>query len=322
MTALAKDHSTNGRARLCRAVTLSPAIELLCDSLTSLCSLRPLRLIVFLIFGLVGCNGFAQVQQAWVAHYNNGIPNGTNQAVKMLLDSAGNIYITGFSQNTNGNLDYATIKYAPNGTQVWTVRFDSTNTTSAIPAGMILDPSNNVLLTGSAGTLKYDPNGNQLWTAPYAGMDLASDTNGNICVVGYSLDFGVVKLTSTGSNVWTVTSDADGPALSQKVAIDSGGNVYVAGSATYNCFEVGFNRYQCAVDLNMNKYDVNGKLLWNVSELRENNQSLQNMQAAELVLGNGGNNVYLLANDSNDGVVYCTGQWYVHAAFSSLMLSA
>ena len=30
----------------------------------------------------------AQIQQAWVARYNNGIANGTNQATKMALDSA------------------------------------------------------------------------------------------------------------------------------------------------------------------------------------------------------------------------------------------
>ena len=63
-------------------------------------------------------SGRAQIQQAWVTHYNNGITNGTHQAVKMALDSSGNIYVTGFSQNTNGNLGYVTIKYAPNGSQL------------------------------------------------------------------------------------------------------------------------------------------------------------------------------------------------------------
>ena len=41
------------------------------------------------------CSAPAQIQQAWVARYNNGITNGTNQAVKMALDSAGNIIVTG-----------------------------------------------------------------------------------------------------------------------------------------------------------------------------------------------------------------------------------
>jgi hypothetical protein len=115
----------------------------------------------------------AQVQQAWVAHYNNGITNGTNQAVKMELDSNGNVIVVGGSQNTNNNLGYVTIKYAPNGTPVWAARFDSTNYPTATPVALAVDNSNNVVVTGSALTVKYDTNGNQLWTAPYAGYALA-----------------------------------------------------------------------------------------------------------------------------------------------------
>src|ERR1700722_13967964 len=97
----------------------------------------------------------AQIQQAWVAHYKNGITNGTNQAVKMVLDSSGNIYITGFSQNANSNLGYVAIKYAPSGNQVWTSRYDSTNYPLAIPPGFVLDNSNNAIVTGNALTVKY-----------------------------------------------------------------------------------------------------------------------------------------------------------------------
>jgi hypothetical protein len=99
---------------------------------------------------LVAFPATAQIQQAWVAHYDNGFPGGTNQAVKMALDAAGNIYITGFSQNVYGNLGYVTIKYAPNGNQLWAARYDSLNyQTSTIPAAMALDASNNVIVTGT-----------------------------------------------------------------------------------------------------------------------------------------------------------------------------
>src|ERR1039458_8933395 len=88
-----------------------------------------LRTGIFALFAFFAVNSIcsAQIQQAWVVRYNNGITNGTNQAVKMALDPNGNIYVTGFSQNTNGGLGYATIKYAPNGTQMWVARYDSTN---------------------------------------------------------------------------------------------------------------------------------------------------------------------------------------------------
>jgi hypothetical protein len=81
--------------------------------LRSLCSLRLNTVLLLFAFGCSSVS--AQIQQAWVARYNNGITSGTNQAVKMALDPAGNIYVTGFSQNTNSQQGYVTIKYAPNG---------------------------------------------------------------------------------------------------------------------------------------------------------------------------------------------------------------
>src|SRR3984957_12700611 len=94
---------------------------------------RVLRFAICIFLFAMSARG--QIQQAWVAHYNNGITNGTNQAVKMALDSAGNIYATGFSQNANTHLGYVTIKYAPNGKQLWAARYDDTNYPNATPSG-------------------------------------------------------------------------------------------------------------------------------------------------------------------------------------------
>jgi hypothetical protein len=95
-------------------------------------------LIMWLVcIGLFTVSATAQIQQAWVAHYNNGITNGTHQAVKIGLDTIGNIYVAGFSQNTNGNLGYVTIKYAPNGRQLWATCYDSANFPSATPSALV-----------------------------------------------------------------------------------------------------------------------------------------------------------------------------------------
>ena len=180
---------------------------------------------------LLSINFTAQIQQAWSARYNNGIPNGTNQAVKMALDSAGNIYDLGFSQNTNTNLGYITIKYAANGTQLWAARYDDTNYPTATPSAFALDTSNNVVVTGDALTVKYDSNGNQLWAAPYNGSALAIDPGGNAIVTGVGSNFSTVKLGPSGSNLWAATyPDPVGPAWSQVVLADSNSNVYIAGS--------------------------------------------------------------------------------------------
>ena len=91
-----------------------------------------------IVFGLavVACfSATAQIQQAWVAKYNNGIPNENHQALKMTLDNAGNIYVLGVSANANTNTGYVVLKYAPNGNQIWTARYDSTNYPNAAQQG-------------------------------------------------------------------------------------------------------------------------------------------------------------------------------------------
>ena len=200
----------------------------------------------------------AQIQQAWVARYNNDISNGTNQAVKMTIDAYGNIYVTGFSQNGNSNLGYATIKYAPNGNQLWTARYDSTNYPSAMPVGLVLDSSNNVIVTGNAVTVKYDSNGTQLWTAPYAGSAIAADPDGNVCVAGFGTSFNTVKLGPTGTNLWQQSSSSScGAATSQAVVSDAGGNFYVFGSYPSFC-ERGLVDYELLIV----KYAPNGNQAW------------------------------------------------------------
>jgi hypothetical protein len=234
-----------GRARLCRAVAC-----------------------LFLLpsFFLIQ-SAPAQIQQAWVARYNNGITNGTNQAVNLVLDSAGNIYVTGFSQNSNMQLGYVTIKYAPNGTQLWASRYDSTNYPGAAPKAMALDISNNIVLTGSAMTIKYDSNGNPLWTAPYAGTALAIDRDANIYVAGFSQNFGTAKLSPEGSNVWVETYvESYGPTVSQSVLVDSSNNVYVSGLDSYYSFYDNGLLYGPYVYLTTIKYDSNGNQLWKTSE--------------------------------------------------------
>jgi hypothetical protein len=232
--------------------------------------------------------GTSQIQQAWVARYNNGITNGTHQAVKMALDSAGNTYITGFSQNANSNLGYVTIKYAPNGNQLWASRFDSTNYPSATPAALILDKSNNTVVTGNALTMKYDANGTQLWTAPFAGTSVAVDTNLNAYVVGFDTNFGTVKLSPAGSNLWQATSPSSlGPNVSELVAVDINGNVDVAGSQVEDCYG-----YGCYYQMLLAQYDANGHQIWAEGNTQQNYDAVQ---VEGIVLDNAAN-IYVLAN--------------------------
>jgi hypothetical protein len=242
------------------------------------------------------------MQQAWVARYNNGILNGTNQAVKIALDSIGNIYVLGFSQNTNTNLGYVCIKYAPNGNRIWAARYDSTNFPSATPSGFALDLSNNVVVTGNALTLKYGPNGNQLWTAPYDGAAVAMDAGGNSMVTGFSSAFDTVKISPNGTNLWSTSYiEPNGPVVSQAVVVDSGGNSYVAGSDTYDCFYEGPN-VTCVNGLLLVKYDQNGTQAWKSTVPVA---SVPAVQVAGMARDSS-NNIYLVADGTGPGSAFQT----------------
>ena len=217
-----------------------------------------------LFFSLLIAPVHAQIQPAWVQRYNNNLPSGQHQALKMLLDRSGNIYLCGFSANTNGGTGYATLKIAPNGQQLWAARFDSTNSPSAQPMSFALDSSNNVSVTGNAITLKYDPSGNLLWIVPYNAAGIAADPDNNVCITGVNSNYVTMKFSPEGSNLWMETFISDGPCNSQTINIDSSGNVYVCGSEVYISYDPVYEgpaSRPCAI-----KYRPNGDLLWRVGD--------------------------------------------------------
>jgi hypothetical protein len=259
----------------------------------------------------MGYSASAQVQQAWVARYNNGMLNGTNQPVKMVLDPYGNIYVTGFSENTNGELGYVTMEYAPNGNPMWAARFDSTNYPKAAPTAMALDPSNNVIVTGYSVTIKYASNGAQLWSVPlgpqaapvtidssetlYPTAAVAVDAGGNIYVTGFGTNFNTEKLSPGGSNLWMVNFKDVGPTISQAVMVDSATNIYVAGSDTDLLFGDPGSATQSYSRLLVCKYSGAGNFLWSTNYA-------PGVEVAVTVVGTAldtGNNCYVLVNDHN-----------------------
>ncbi len=234
---------------------------------------------IFYLLSSIIC--LAQPQQAWVQRYNGGFTNKTNAPLAMKLDAAGNIYVAGSSQNSSNFYDYVVLKYGPNGTLQWAARYSPTNGGTYPANGFALDQNGNTYMTGgvilgqypntyvigNGGTVKFDTNGMLAWAAPYPGDDVAVDTNGNVYVTGFSTtQFATAKLDSTGSNVWTrtyvwVTSPGNPVAVSQKVAVDNAGNVYVAGWADYHSYYMNgqWNYYTLPTML---MYDPTGNLVW------------------------------------------------------------
>jgi hypothetical protein len=184
------------------------------------------------------------VREVWVARYD-GPENKRDGARAMAVDASGNVYVTGESLATSWGS--ATIKYDPEGREVWVARYEGRIYAIAVDTGA------NVYVAGQSPgnnpdyvTIKYDSDGEVVWIATYAGPGnsvdfawaLALDAAGNVYVTGSSWgdnrsDFGTIKYDPAGNEVWVARYN--GPQnltdIVSAIAIDPAGNVYVTGES-------------------------------------------------------------------------------------------
>jgi hypothetical protein len=156
--------------------------------------------------------------QQWAKIYNG--PDGWDEAWNVILDNAGNVYVTGNSAGTGTGDDYCTIKYSNSGVEQWVARYNGTGASNDYCNWVMADPGGNVYVTGIVGdgtgnpqnivTVGYDPNGVQKWVQTYngtgnefdSGNALWVDGAGNVYVAGGSdnpnnTDFITLKYSST-----------------------------------------------------------------------------------------------------------------------------
>jgi hypothetical protein len=155
----------------------------------------------------------------WVALYN-GPGNSGDAAVALVVDAAGNVYVTGHSIGAGGDFDYATIKYDAAGLERWVARYNGPGNAGDQASALAIDAAGDVYVTGGSigagsgldyATVKYDAEGNERWVARYNGPGntttdfaaaVAVDEAGNVYVTGMSwsgsdLDYATVKYSQT-----------------------------------------------------------------------------------------------------------------------------
>lgn len=216
---------------------------------------------------------------------------GSNQyceAVDMDFDLENNVYVTGNTPGTSV-LDYCTIKFSSQGDLLWQRTYNGPGNTWDGANSIAVDSIGNAYVTGALGmhmygydasfdigTIKYDTNGNLLWMRNYGqseidtneqGIAIEVDLFGNIVVAGkttttgapsYNMVWTTIKYNPSGHVIWL--DNLAGPILTEyqspnDMTLDNEGNIYITGSF-YN------PSYQSdAVTI---KYNINGRLLWNM----------------------------------------------------------
>ena len=252
----------------------------------------------------------SQGEQQWVARYN-GPGNTKDQAAGLVLDAAGNVYVTGSSGEGSPNLsDYVTVKYSPSGVEEWVARYsDLYDYATAIG----VDGSSNVYVTGysyHAGTLydyatvKYSERGVQQWVRRYNGPAtdddvphaLGVDASGNVVITGESVgpgtstDYATIKYSPSGAEQWVRRYDGPGETVDVAfgLALDQAGNVYVTG---------GSRGADLVDDFATLKYSPSGVEQWSVRS--ETQGEVYDLGAAVGVDGSG--DVYVTGSSSRLG---------------------
>jgi len=196
--------------------------------------------------------------EVWDARYDSR-RNGIDEATAIAVDTQGNVYVTGKSQESSNtgepkSFDYLTLKYNSSGRLRWEVRDNGSYFGDDEPTAIAVDESGYIYVTGQENfgadntkfyTVKYNSEGQPAWSQSYGGsgedraLDVAFDDEGNVYVTGKlmgteSYDYATIRYNSANGsikweNVYDSTNGDDKP-VGLAFSLESGtGFVFVAG---------------------------------------------------------------------------------------------
>jgi len=215
--------------------------------------------------------------EQWIASYNGPVGSG-DMARAIAVDGSGNIYVTGYSNGSSTEFDYATIKYNAGGFEQWVARYNGQGNSYNLAEAIAVDGSGNVYVTGSSegsgtgfdyATIKYIATGAEQWIARYNGQENSTDWveaitvngSGNVYVTGSSEgtntsdDYVTIKYDEAGAEQWITryNGQANSTDWAEAIAVDGFGNVFVTG------YSEGINTSDDYVTI---KYDEAGAEQW------------------------------------------------------------
>jgi len=197
-----------------------------------------------------------EVEVAWIRHLGQGITGVFDFAVAGVHDDSNNVIVAGGRNTMGSGLDCIVIKYAADGTERWVARYDGPEHGDDEINALAVDKQGNICITGTTEskdeicdflTIKYSPGGQLQWVARFDGTSkmeddadaIAIDAVGNAYVTGLSgqnspiPDMATIKYTSNGVRQWITYYDGPGKKddTANAIAVDSQGNVFVAGAS-------------------------------------------------------------------------------------------
>jgi uncharacterized delta-60 repeat protein len=205
-----------------------------------------------------------------------GSSSGDDRGFGVAIDSNDNIYLAGRTQSEGqGNDDFLLAKYNSSGTIQWQRILGGSSGEEGY--AIAIDSSDNVYMlgfTGSAGAgsndfllVKYNSSGTIQWqrvlggTGQDLGHSVAIDSSDNVYAFGPSSsagagsnDFLLVKYNSSGTVQWQRLLGGTGTDYGNAVAVDSVGNIYVAGFS----YSAGAGDF----DFLIAKYNSSGTVQW------------------------------------------------------------
>ena len=232
-------------------------------------------------FGNNSQNDFATIKydpsgnELWVQRYN-GTANDEDRPYGIAVDASGNVYAGGWSSATIGGINFALVKYSPQGSQLWVKFYNGTGGANDFAYNMTTDSQGNIYLTGSSmgtssmdyATVKFNTSGTMLWAARYEGSStdepaaVTVDRLGNVYVTGKSYtsstaqDIATVKYNNAGVQQWVKKYNRTGSVndAGTGITVDSTGLVFVSGYSN--------NSTDSTYEYTILSYDANGNQVW------------------------------------------------------------